>query len=141
MKRLILLALSFILLSGCANFEKMDMTLNMMKGKDKSLPFKVLGYPDGSYKIDKDIIYVWQRTEGGVLATSDSYTSYGTVNGKYASATTYGTVYTPTNYSCRIKIVTDSKGIIKDYDFDGDQAGCYPYIRQLWVAKKRGILK
>ncbi|WP_447867232.1 hypothetical protein [Rahnella bonaserana] len=129
-----------IVLCSCANFQKMDTTLNMMKGKDKSIPFKILGYPDGSYKVDQDNVYLWTRSDDGVLALPAAYTSTAMESGRLVTTTSYNTAYVSTSYSCRIKIITDAEGIVKEYHYDGNESGCYPYIRKLWVAKKKGLL-
>ena len=119
-----------IITSACASFGMLDKDLTQMTGSKIEYAFEALGYPDGSYPIGNDIIYVWGVNGVAMIPT----TSYSNVYGNIGTTPVYGNITTsqnsivPTN--CTIKIVT-TNGLISGYDYHGNLLGCERYINAL----------
>ena len=120
-----------ILLSGCATFGQMDDGLNSLIGKDKNVAFQILGYPAQEQKFDDTNVYTWSNKTNTVAMYSTPQTTFGTVGNTSFYGTTTETGYLPVEYACKIQFATDIKGIIKNYNYDGNMGGCENYIRRL----------
>lgn len=118
-------------LSGCATFGQMDDGLNSLIGKDKSIAFQALGYPSQEQNFDSTKVYTWTNSTTGVALYSTPQTTYGTIGTTQFYGTTTQTNAIPVEYSCKIQIATNAKGIIENYNYDGNMGGCEGYIRRL----------
>lgn len=129
MRKLVLTSL--LLLSGCATFGQMNDGLNALKGKDKTIAFEALGYPNQEQTFDDTKVYTWANSVNDVAALTSPQLTTGTVGSTSFSASTMQTDYVPVTYSCKIQIATDMSGIVKNYNYDGNMGGCEPYIHRL----------
>ncbi|MGK0799976.1 hypothetical protein ACRE5N_03335 [Klebsiella pneumoniae] len=120
-----------LLLSGCVTFTQMNDGLNALKGKDKKIAFEVLGYPSQEQNFDDTKVYTWVNSVNDIAALSSPQITTGTFGNKSFNATTLQTDYVPVTYSCKIQIATDTSGIIKNYNYDGNMGGCESYIHRL----------
>lgn len=120
-----------VLVSGCATFGQLERGLNILQGQNVQTAFTVLGYPSGKQEFSKDTVYYWQVSNSGsiILPQTSTTTGYVGMIPVYGS-TTYSQVI-PVNYNCLIKLVTDDKGMIKTWEYNGNYAGCANYIRNL----------
>ncbi|MBA5203093.1 hypothetical protein H2Y57_05250 [Pectobacterium aroidearum] len=109
----------------------MDSGLNSLVGKDKSQAFRALGYPDQERQFGDETVYVWANSSTGVALYSSPQTTYGTVGKTQFYSTTTQTNAIPVEYACKIQVATNSKGIITNYNYDGNMGGCEGYIRRL----------
>ena len=119
-----------MLCAGCATFGQMDKGLDSLVGQKEQVAFDVLGYPDAKNDIGGATVYIWGRQSTGVYYAPQTRTTYGNVGGtSYTANTTY---YAPQVYSaeCTIKIIVNN-GIISNYDYYGNLAGCEGFISRL----------
>jgi hypothetical protein len=109
----------------------MERGLNALQGRDVQIAFDVLGYPSGKQEFGNDIVYYWQVDSSGaiLLPQTSTTTGYVGMTPVYGS-TTYNQVV-PVNYNCLIKLVTDDKGVIKTWEYNGNYGGCASYIKRL----------
>ncbi|WP_336983928.1 hypothetical protein [Cedecea sp. HN178] len=129
MKKIFLL--SALTLTGCVTFAQMDEGLNSLKGKDKKVAFEVLGYPSQEQTFDDVKVYTWVNSVNDIAPLSSPQLTTGTVGNSFFNATTTKTDYVPITYNCKIQIATNTDGVIKSYDFDGNMGGCETYIHRL----------
>lgn len=120
-----------MLMSGCTTFGQMKEGLNALIGEKDTVAFSVLGLPDGKYKLDNDIVYVWSSHNYGTFITPQTMTTTGMVGGVPTYATTTYNEAVPYNFNCTIKIVISNKKTIKYWSYKGNLGGCEPYINNL----------
>lgn len=123
-----------LVVTGCVSFQELDEGLRGLVGQDKTVAFKILGYPDNQQTFDDTKVYTWVTNSTGAEPYVSPQTTSGTVNGKPFEATTAQTTFVPVSYSCKIQISTDRKGVIKDYKYtstDPSVMGCMNYIKSL----------
>ena len=130
-----LAVLSLLALTGCATFSTMETGLNSMIGQPLSVAIDRLGYPGGQMEVGNDRVYAWGRSFSMNMPQYNTAQTTGQVGNTGFSATTGYTSYTNVNYNCNIKIVTDSVGIIKNWEFDGNIGGCEAYSKRLKIKK------
>jgi hypothetical protein len=118
-------------MSGCATFGQMDRALNSLLGEPIKEAFNALGYPDGKQEFDGDVVYLWGVERSGSISLPQTNTIYGNIGTTPVSAQYTENQNIPINYSCQIKVVADSIGKIKTYDYSGNMGGCEPYIKRL----------
>ncbi|MEQ1933852.1 MAG: hypothetical protein ABL962_08235 [Fimbriimonadaceae bacterium] len=94
----------------------MDKGLRGFVGRDVREVVARLGYPDSEQLLLGDKVYTWNNESAGSMVFP---------------APTAGTPATVVPYanSCTVKIIADSSGTIKDYDFYGNYGGCERYAR------------
>jgi len=116
-------------LSGCVT--QMQNGLNALQGKPAQTAFDVLGYPSSKQVFGNDTVYYWQvdRT-GGVLMPQTSTTSGFVGTAPVYGTTTYNQVV-PVHANCEIKVITDSKGTIINWEYGGNLMGCAEYVDRL----------
>lgn len=118
------------LLCGCASFGMFNKDLTQLSGSRIEEAFSALGYPDGSYPVGNQLIYVWGTSGTAVIPT----TSYSNVYGNVGMTPYYGNITTYQNSvvsaNCTIKIATEN-GMIRGYDYNGNMLGCERYINAL----------
>jgi hypothetical protein len=119
-----------MLLVGCA-FNDMERGLEAMQGRPIQTAFSVLGYPDAKQEYAGDTVYVWTTNRAGALFLPQTSTTYGNVGGTPVYGQTSYNQLVPVTYECTIKIVTDSGGTIKYWEYGGNQGGCQTYSKRL----------
>lgn len=132
---------ALLALSGCTTFSDIEAGLGALEGRRIESAFSALGYPDDTIQVGRDTAYVWGNRQSFNLAVPTSETAYGTVGGRTFSATTYGTSYQQVNYQCDIKVVANSSGMIKAWDYFGNVGGCSRYSTRLRQVAEKSELK
>ncbi|MCR9888042.1 hypothetical protein NB550_12200 [Vibrio parahaemolyticus] len=118
-------------LAGCATFNQLEQGLNNMMGEHESIAFNVLGYPDSAQQFGSDTVYYWAVNKSGTVFVPQTSTTYGSVGDvSFYGKTTYNQAV-PVNYSCLIKLVSDSSGYLKSWEYDGNYGGCSNYINRV----------
>ncbi len=130
MKHISVLVLTLTMLTGCA-FTHMSKGLEALNGRNVEIAFSVLGYPDLKQEFGGDTVYTWNRNRSGTLFLPQTSTTTGKIGAKMVSCTTTQNQAVPVNYNCTIKIATDNDGVIKHWEWSGNQAGCAPYAKKL----------
>lgn len=127
----IFITTTLLSLAACASFGDFNKGLNSLIGQPIAVAINKLGYPTTQQNIAGDTVYRWNRTATGITS-SPSYT-IGTVNvGNVGYSTSAQNIsLDETTYSCALTLGTDSKGVIKNYSYDGNLGGCGPYITAL----------
>ncbi len=117
-------------LCGCASFSMFNKDLTKLTGSKIEYAFEALGYPDGSYPMGNELIYVWGASGTAMIPTTSYSNVYGNVGMTpvYGNITTYQNSIVPTN--CTIKIAAFN-GLISGYDYNGNLLGCERYINAL----------
>lgn len=129
--KIILVLLLCLGLVGCATFGQMQRGLNALQGRNVQTAFDVLGYPSGKQEFGSDTVYYWQVNSSGTILLPQTSTTSGYVGmTPVYGSTTYNQVV-PVNYNCLIKLITDEKGIIKTWEYNGNYGGCASYIKRL----------
>jgi len=105
--------------------------LRSLKGKSVQTAIGILGVPSEEKVIAGNKIITWKygRDESYTLPTVN--TSFGSVAGKPASMTSYGTQTTNLTFSCRIDLMTSKLGIAEKFEYEGDVEGCQKYAKRL----------
>ena len=111
MKKVCVIVAVFLLMTGCASVH-MNKGLTALQNESIQTAISVLGYPDSKVEVESDTVYIWSTNRSGVAYLS-----------------TYNAV--PVNYNCTIKIITDSWGNIKTWEWSGSEAGCGAYGQKL----------
>ncbi|EMA2446385.1 hypothetical protein U2G60_001614 [Vibrio fluvialis] len=117
-----------IVLVGCASVEKFEQGLTRMMGEKESVAFNVLGYPSAKQQYGSDTVYYWTVSRSGTVFVPQTSTTSGTVGGSPVYGTTTYNQAIPVNYSCQIKLVANSSGYLKQWEYSGDYAGCKNYM-------------
>lgn len=129
MKKLVIFAA--LTLGGCATFSNIENGLSSLVGKPVQVAFNSLGYPSGQMKIGDDTVYGWGRNFSVSMPTTATAHTAGYVGSTPYSGNTTATTWTPTQYSCDIKIIAGPDGIIKNWQYDGNVGGCAAYAKPL----------
>lgn len=117
MKRILSIFILFVVLTGCAS-TRMNRGLQELSGKDIKTAFSVLGYPNEEKPYGEEIVYIWNKRSQII------YPGTGLYDGKKR-------VVSSVNNNCTIRIVSDSRGIIKHWKWSGREQGCQSYARKL----------
>ncbi|WP_157668145.1 hypothetical protein [Croceicoccus marinus] len=120
-----------LLLGGCTTFSNMENGLNVLMGQPIQVAFDNLGYPSGQMKVGDDTVYGWGRNFTMNMPTTSTAQTFGTVGTTPYSGTTTATSWTPTQYSCDVKIIAGPDGIIKDWQYNGNMGGCEAFAKPL----------
>lgn len=130
MKTKLLSLLAIVLLSGCAS-TMVESGLNALTGKHIDVAFSVIGYPDSKQKFGNDTVYIWKTSSmSSYNSFQTSYHSGYVGDTPYSGTSSYSTPQTVHNHA-ELKIITNSKGIIKAWDFYGNDTGLHRYAGRL----------
>lgn len=120
-----------ILLASCTTFDQLEVGLQSLMGKHVQTAFSVLGHPNTKQNFIGDDVYTWYLSQSGSIAIPQTSTTTGYVgNTPIYGSTTY-MQQIPINYSCTIKLVTNSEGILNSWEYNGNIGGCMKYINRL----------
>ncbi|WP_025442277.1 hypothetical protein [Vibrio parahaemolyticus] len=120
-----------LLLSGCVTFGQLERGLDYMMGESDSVAFNVLGYPSGKQEFGSDTVYYWFINNSGVVFVPQTSTTYGSVGTTSFYGTTSYSQAVPVNYSCQIKLIADSYGVLTRWEYNGNIGGCKSYIKRV----------
>ncbi len=119
-----------ILLGACAP-SPVGPGLQALKGQDIRTAINYQGYPDNKQTIVGNTVYTW--SENGGYTNTYPVTDYDRgefeVNGKRGTYTNSTTNYVSeyNSYSCKIKLATDERDIIKTAQASSSGGGCYVF--------------
>ncbi len=131
-----LIAVTAVLsVGGCSTFSNMETGLNTLIGQPLDAAIARIGYPSGQMQVGNDTVYAWGRQFSMNMPRYNQATTTGRVGGTGFSATTGYTSYDNVTYECNVKIITDERGIIKTWEFDGNIGGCDAYSKRLKISK------
>jgi hypothetical protein len=130
MKEAIVLLVLTLCLSGCVA-RHMNEGLNKLLGQNVQVAIDHVGYPDTQRTMLGHTIYVWGRSQSGVMPIFNSGTTTGMIGDAPVSTTTTSTDFVPVNYNCTIQLAVDSDQIIKSMQWAGNAGGCSPYAKAL----------
>lgn len=85
--------------------------------KDAGYGLSILGYPNEEQKYGDEIVYIWGKKSWIVYAPAAGYVGKAPVR--------------TVNNDCTIRIVSDSRGIIKLGNWVGREQGCQSYTDKL----------
>lgn len=137
MKRSILSATLGVVLTGCATMGQLEEGLAQLVGLPEQEAFKALGYPDAKEQFGSDIVYFWGQTRSTIIFMPQTSSTISYVGNTPIYGTTTTTQAVPVQYSCTIKGITGSDGIIKTWEHNGSAGGCEPYIDRVKAYFKR----
>lgn len=120
----------FLSVAACSYTGDVDAGLNGLMGKPIDAAIAKLGYPDGQVELKDRIVYTWNDGYSGSYTTNDTSTSYQHINGQLTAVTVTTPVTQNYSHQCEIRIVTDRKGVIRDWERTGDW-GCANYADAL----------
>lgn len=129
MKKLWLVA-AFVL-AGCTSFSVLDKELPKLVGQPVDVAVNKLGFPNAERNIMGKKVYIWSTTQSGtsIVPTTSYSTAYIGTKPVSAQTTTYSTQdYT---LSCTLRLIVDDKGVVRDYDYDGNNGACFAYSSRL----------
>lgn len=126
----ILMFIGVLLLSGCMSTDYLDNSLRRLTGKPIKVAFRYIGYPEQKQSFDDVTVYTWRREENSVDTYLVPRTTTGKTGEKSVRLTTTEEQYVPVIKTCKIQLVVDKAGYIKDYNYD-DNDGCYFYYQRL----------
>ena len=111
--------------------ERLQGELPLLNGLNISVAVDRLGYPTGQREILGDTIYVWETRQQVELPALTSSTTTGAVgNTPY-----YGidTAITPVSgeFVCTIQLAVTPEGLIKRWQYNGNNGGCATYANAL----------
>lgn len=120
-------AISLVALTGCVTPENIRAGTDTLKGQPYQVAFKRLGFPDRENRIAGHTVYSWVNQSSGSYSvpTTQSATSY--VNGQAIYTTVQGTRTESYDYSCKLDLIVDPKGIVVDTKLEGNIGGCERY--------------
>ncbi|HXJ38439.1 MAG TPA: hypothetical protein VNH18_04120 [Bryobacteraceae bacterium] len=128
-KRIAVLAL---MLAGCVSVsEKLTADLRPFIGSDIKKLSAWLGYPDSKREMFGDTIYTWSTDHRSTMTLPTFTQTTGDIGGTPFSATTQGTEDVPLHFFCTLTVATDEKGIVKNFSFKGNNAGCAKFAKAL----------
>lgn len=126
-----ILTITLIAILPSCVMSNIDEGLTALTGKPISTAVQVLGYPDQERRFQNDKIYIWSTSFQGTYTTPETATTTGYIGGTPVyGTTTYNTTQTA-NYSCLIKIITGTNGLIKNWEYNGNPGGCGSYASRL----------
>lgn len=126
MKIAIFAVASVMLVTGCATAQ-LDKGLRGLIGQTMETAIDHLGYPDGQRQVMGDTVYVWSTNHQAFLPMNTTTTTTGAVGGTPYYGTTNSMALVPVAAACTVQIATDNEGIIKRYQWFGNQMGCARY--------------
>lgn len=131
---------SAVILAACSGYPNVQIEKEMPNfvGKDLSYAIKYLGYPDRKDSFNGHTVYIWENSgvETGSRLVSTPVKSVSSIGTSTMYTTTYqnSVVSTTHSYSCKIRLIADSKDRIIDTDLDNE--GCDKVERRISVVKK-----
>lgn len=131
MKKFILAPL-LLMLSACAA-DSLREGLPYLVGKPIENAIYYIGFPTDQQTIAGNNVYMWnyQRefTTMETVSTPYSGTAYGMGMGGGISYSGQTSTVVPRahNYYCSIRLIADRKGVVRDFDWQGNQGGCERY--------------
>lgn len=126
MKKTIITALFALFLAGCATAQ-LQKGLAGLLGQNIREATARLGYPDGQRQIMGDTIYIWSTTREAVMPYLNTTRTVGMVGNTPVYGTTSSLAFVPFQAACTIQLGAASDGMIKSYQWSGNQAGCEGY--------------
>jgi hypothetical protein len=118
------------LAAGCVG-SRINSNLTSLIGQNISAAVDKLGYPDGQREMLGDTLYIWSTDRSGLVVVPTTSTTSGNVGGTPYSQTTTGFGAMPAHFHCRIELAVTAAGIIKRFQFDGNNGGCARYANAL----------
>ena len=129
MRKCIFVSLSLIL-SACSSVHLED-GIPYLVGKPISHAINYMGYPDDERTIAGNDVYSWHYertfTTTRTVYTPYSGTAYGVGGGMSYSGQTSSVVPEVHNNYCNIRLIVDRRGIVRDWDWQGNYSGCRYY--------------
>ncbi len=119
------------LLGGCATFGQMEEGLSALMGKSEAEAFAVIGYPSSKDIFAGDTVYTWLVSQSGTILVPQVATTTGFVGRVPVYGSTTYSQPMAINHSCTIKLVANSAGILKNWEYNGNLGGCRRYIMRL----------
>lgn len=137
-KKIAFIVSSFAI-TGCLPNETLTEKQPNYIGKDASVLFNAMGFPQSEGKIAGRKFYAWTYNQSGSLTLPqyNTGTYSGSTYGRYGSYNSYGTVgyttYSTTNYNynCILRAFVDNKDKVTNFDMDGNIGGCNPLVSRL----------
>lgn len=117
-------------LAACAT-RQLNEGLKGLMGQNIQTAVSRLGYPDGQRTMMGNTIYIWSGSHSAAIPLMTTSSTSGMVGGTPVYGTTTNTNWVPVNYNCTIQIATDSDGVIKSYQWSGNEGGCRQYANAI----------
>lgn len=121
-------------IQGCA-FNVLNKGLPMLVNEPIESAVNVLGLPNQQMSFGSDIVYIWDNRYNVTIPvyspSTSTTTGYVGTTPVTATTTTSQTNYVPVQYQCQIKLQVDSFGIIKRWEYFGNEGGCQYYASGL----------
>jgi len=124
----IVATICLVLVAGCAT-QQLDTGLKGLIGRPVSEAVGRLGYPDSQREMMGDKLYVWSTSHTAVMPIMNTSTTTGNVGGMPVYGQTTGMTMVPMNANCLIQVAVTENGIIKSYQWRGNEMGCKMYAR------------
>lgn len=141
MKKIIIGGSILIILSGCVTFGQMETGLKALMGHDERVAFDLLGYPSAKQQFGEETVYTWAVSNSGVLIMPQTATTTGYVGSTPVYGTTTYSEAVSVNYSCKIKLISDSNNVLRKWEYEGNIGGCESYINRLNTFTKPKLTK
>jgi hypothetical protein len=116
MKRILSIFVLFAVLAGCASTH-MNKGLQALSGKDIKTAFSVLGYPNEEHAYGDETVHIWSKK------SPVAYYPAGYYDGKARIS--------QVSNDCTIRMVSDSRGEIKHWEWSGSEQACQSYAGKL----------
>ena len=120
--------LLLVTIAGCAT-QQLDAGLKGLIGHPVSEAVGRLGYPDSQREMMGDKLYVWSTSHTAVMPIMNTSTTTGSVGGTPIYGQTTGVTMVPMNANCLIQVAVTETGVIKSYQWRGNEMGCQMYAR------------
>ena len=117
-----------LLLVGCAS-SQLNNGLHSLLGQRIEAARAHLGNPDGRREIMGDTIYIWSTNRAAITPFVDTPTTTGMVGNMPVHGTTSPVSFVPVQAQCTIQIAVSAYGIIKQYQWQGNEMGCRGYAK------------
>lgn len=112
-------------LAGCVDTSsRLQAELQPYMGHNVKELVARIGYPASKAEMMGDTLYTWSVDRHSSFSIPSVSTTSGEVGGTPFTATTMGTEDVPLHYQCTLTIATDVAGVIKNFSFQGNNAGC-----------------
>jgi hypothetical protein len=132
MRRLGLLSMvGATVLAACTTFDDIEAGLTSLEGRPLSAAVSKLGFPDEEREIAGQKVYIWASARSGSYTVPQTNTGYGWAGGRPFTYTYQTQQVQSFNHSCVIRVMTDSNGLIVNWDVEGNIGGCERYASRL----------
>lgn len=120
-----------LVLAGCTSFSVFDKELPKLVGQPIDVAVQQLGFPNAEQVIMGQKVYVWNTSQTGTSIVPTTSFTTANVGTTPVSATT--TSYTTQDYnlSCTLRLIVDDRGIIRRYNYSGNNGACFTYSEKL----------